>query len=336
MNAVTASSSTAAPSHDDVLIVDSLSKTFGGRRRRSEAVLAVDRVSFTLTPGKALALVGESGSGKSTIARLIARLYRPTYGRIFIDGVELRRHLGRRGVLRYRRRVQMIFQDPFASLNPVKTVQHHLLRPLKLHHRMSRSERRRQALELLSAVGLEPANEIILKYPHQLSGGQRQRVAFAAALAADPSVLIADEPTSMLDVSLRVGLLNLIAELKDHRRLALLFITHDLASARYVADDIVVLYRGRMVEQGPAEELLRNPQHPYTQLLLTAAPDADERPRPLPVRPAMNVPPVGGCGFEPRCPLAFERCRIEEPQSVDVGAAHQVRCFAVELTRRSA
>jgi peptide/nickel transport system ATP-binding protein len=222
----TVTTSAAAGPSDAVLVVDSLSKTFGGRRRRGAVVLAVDRVTLTLAPGRALALVGESGSGKTTIARLIARLYRPSGGRIVVDGVELPRRLGRRSVLRYRRRVQMIFQDPFASLNPVKTVQHHLVRPLKLHHRLSRAERRRRALELLSAVGLEPAHEIILKYPHQLSGGQRQRVAFAAALAADPSVLIADEPTSMLDVSLRVGLLNLIGELKDRRRLALLFITH--------------------------------------------------------------------------------------------------------------
>ena len=330
------STAAAAPPDDAILVVDCLSKSFGRRRRRGESVLAVDRVSFTLAPGKALALVGESGSGKSTIARLIARLYRPSAGRIVVDGAELPRHLGRRGLLRYRRRVQMIFQDPFASLNPVKTVQHHLLRPLKLHQRLSRAERGRQALELLSAVGLEPAQEIILKYPHQLSGGQRQRVAFAAALAATPSVLIADEPTSMLDVSLRVGLLNLITELKDRRRLALLFITHDLASARYVADEIVVLYRGRMVEQGPAEELLHNPQHPYTRLLLIAAPDADEEPAALPARPALTEPPIGGCSFEPRCPLAFERCRLEEPQSVDVANAHQVRCFAVEQARPSA
>lgn len=336
---MTASAPTPAATEDSdnaVLFVDCLSKSFGRRRRRGETVLAVDRVSFTLSPGRALALVGESGSGKSTIARLIARLYRPSAGRITVNGVELRRHLGRRGLRRYRGQVQMIFQDPFASLNPVKTVQHHLLRPLKLHQRMSRAERRMQALELLSAVGLEPAREIILKYPHQLSGGQRQRVAFAAALAVNPSVLIADEPTSMLDVSLRVGLLNLIGELKERRRLALLFITHDLASARYVANDIVVLYRGRMVEQGPAEELLRNPQHPYTRLLLTAAPDADKAPLALPARPAVSAPPVGGCSFEPRCPLAFERCRIEEPQSVDVGDAHQVRCFAVEQSRHSA
>jgi peptide/nickel transport system ATP-binding protein len=235
----------------------------------------------------------------------------------------------RRRALRFRKSVQLIFQDPFASLNPVKNVEHHLLRPLKLHHRLGRQERRERALDLLSLVGLQPARDVIKKYPHQLSGGQRQRVAFAAALAADPSVLIADEPTSMLDVSLRVELLNLIDELKERRQLALLFITHDLASARYVADEIMVLYRGRMVEQGPAEALLRAPRHPYTQLLLSAAPDVHKDRVELPVRETDRDPPTGGCPFEPRCPLAFARCRVEEPQSTGVARGHVVRCFAV-------
>jgi peptide/nickel transport system ATP-binding protein len=313
-----------------VLVAEDLSKIFGKRRRKAPCVLAVDRVSFTLEPGRALALVGESGSGKSTVARLLARLYLPSGGRIVIEGEELPRRLNRRKTLRYRKAVQLIFQDPFASLNPVKTVEHHLLRPLKLHQQLTRRARRERALELLTVVGLEPAEEVIKKYPHQLSGGQRQRVAFAAALAAQPSVLIADEPTSMLDVSLRVGLLNMIDELKARQRLALLFITHDLASARYVADEIIVLYRGRMVEQGPAEELLRTPRHPYTQLLLSAAPDVRKAETELPVRAATSDAPIVGCPFEPRCPLAFTRCRVEEPQSFEVGSGHVVRCFAVE------
>jgi peptide/nickel transport system ATP-binding protein len=315
---------------EPVLVAEDLSKIFGKRRRKAPGVLAVDRVSFTLTPGRALALVGESGSGKTTIARLLARLYLPSGGRIVVKGAELPRRLSRRKTLRYRKVVQLIFQDPFASLNPVKTVEHHLLRPLKLHQQLPRGARRERALELLTVVGLEPADEMIKKFPHQLSGGQRQRVAFAAALAAEPSVLIADEPSSMLDVSLRVGLLNMIDELKERQRLALLFITHDLASARYVADEIMVLYRGRMVEQGAAEELLRAPRHPYTQLLLSAAPDVHKPQEELPVREATNDVPVVGCPFEPRCPLAFERCRVEEPQSLQVGAEHVVRCFAVE------
>ena len=316
--------------HEPVLVAENLSKIFGKRRRKAPGVLAVDRVSFTLTPGRALALVGESGSGKTTIARLLARLYLPSGGRIVVKGAELPRRLGRRKTLRYRKVVQLIFQDPFASLNPVKTVEHHLLRPLKLHQQLSRGARRERSLELLTVVGLEPAEEMVKKFPHQLSGGQRQRVAFAAALAAEPAVLIADEPSSMLDVSLRVGLLNMIDELKQRQRLALLFITHDLASARYVADEIMVLYRGRMVEQGSAEELLRTPRHPYTQLLLSAAPDVHKAQQELPVREATSDVPVVGCPFEPRCPLALERCRVEEPQSLQVGAEHVVRCFAVE------
>jgi peptide/nickel transport system ATP-binding protein len=323
--------STTASDSGAVLVADQLSKRFGSHRLRgAPGVLAVDRVDIELSPGRTLALVGESGSGKSTVARLLARLYAPSGGRILVDGAALPRRLGRRRALRYRKQVQMIFQDPFASLNPVKTVEHHLMRPLKLHQHLHRQERRARAVELLESVGLTPPEEILPKYPHQLSGGQRQRVAFAAALAVDPTVLIADEPTSMLDVSIRVGLLNLIAELKHRRRLAMLFITHDLASARYVADDILVLYNGRMVEQGPAEEVLTNPRHPYTQLLIAAAPDVGEPPSKLPMRSGTGPMPAVGCAFEPRCPYALSRCAHEEPQSTPVAAAHAVRCFAVE------
>jgi ABC-type glutathione transport system ATPase component len=219
-----------------------------------------------------VALVGESGSGKSTIARLLLRLTGADAGEIRLDGVDVLAR-ERRASLAYRARVQMIFQDPFGSLNPVHGVAHHLVRPLLRHRRCAPGEARRGALELLRTVGLEPAEEFLERRPHELSGGQRQRVAIARALAVEPDVLIADEPTSMLDVSIRVGILNLLARLKRERGLAILLITHDLASARYLADRVLVLYRGQVVEDGPTDDVVERPRHPYTQALLAAVAD---------------------------------------------------------------
>jgi peptide/nickel transport system ATP-binding protein len=237
------------------LEVRELSKSFAKLR-------AVDDVSFELRPGTITALVGESGSGKSTVARLIAQLYEPTSGRIVFD----------RGAKSYRSQVQMIFQDPFGSLNPVKTVRHHIERPLRIHDVVPRERVTARVHELLELVGLVPPEYVAAKYPHQLSGGQRQRVAIARALAVEPTVLVADEPISMLDVSIRIGILNLMLKLKVELGIALLYITHDLASARYVADEVLVMYAGQIVEQGPTEDVLLEPLHLYTQLLLSAVP----------------------------------------------------------------
>jgi peptide/nickel transport system ATP-binding protein len=252
-----------------VLAVEGLTKEFRGNVR------AVEDVTFTLQPGRITALVGESGSGKSTVARLLVGLYRPTRGTILFDGHDVTRLRGRRRLVRYRSQVQMVFQDPFGSLNPVKTVGHHLARPLLVHGVVPRSQVRDRVHELLRSVGLVPPQEIAAKFPHQLSGGQRQRVAVARALAVEPAVVLADEPISMLDVSIRIGILNLILDLKE-RGIAFLYITHDIASARYVADDILVMYRGRIVEQGPTDAVLQNPQHEYTKLLLSAVPRASQ------------------------------------------------------------
>jgi peptide/nickel transport system ATP-binding protein len=235
---------------------------------------AVDDVSFTLRPGTITALVGESGSGKSTVARILAKLYEPTSGSVLFDGRETA-GLGRRDVRRYRSRVQMIFQDPFGSLNPVRTIRHHIERPLKIHRVVPRSEVTGRVHELLSTVGLVPAAAYAAKYPHELSGGQRQRVAIARALAVQPAVILADEPTSMLDVSIRLGVLNLMLELKRQRNIAFLYITHDLGSARYLADEVLVMYAGRILEQGPTDDVLQHALHPYTQLLLSAVPDPE-------------------------------------------------------------
>jgi peptide/nickel transport system ATP-binding protein len=253
------------------LEVRGLTKEFG----RRPPLRAVDDVSFTLTPGKVTALVGESGSGKSTVARLLSKLYTPTDGTIRFRGEDVSRVRGRRALLAYRSEVQMIFQDPFASLNPVKKVQHHIERPLRIHGLVSSRQVDARVRELLQTVGLVPPDEIAQKYPHQLSGGQRQRVAIARALAVEPAVVLADEPISMLDVSIRIGLLNLMADLKRELGIAFLYITHDIASARYVADEVLVMYAGRIVEQGPTDEVLHRPLHAYTRLLLSAVPNPE-------------------------------------------------------------
>jgi peptide/nickel transport system ATP-binding protein len=300
----------------------------------SRAVHAVEDASLTLHAGRALALVGESGSGKSTIARLLARLYEPTSGTIAFKGEPVK--AGKSSLRAYRRHVQMVFQDPFASLNPVHNVRYLLSRPLRLHKlARTKKEETEQILALLDRVSLSPAEQFIQKYPHQLSGGQRQRVAIAHALAARPEVLLADEPVSMLDVSIRLDILNLLLQLKDDEQLALLFITHDIASARYFAEDTMVMYAGQTVEGGPSDEVIQRPGHPYTKLLISAAPDPDtmtgedRRTVALPARgeiPSLIKPP-GGCRFHPRCPFAMPICRERFPARADLGGGHWTHCF---------
>ncbi|MGP3966306.1 ABC transporter ATP-binding protein [Streptomyces sp. 6N223] len=261
------------------LEVRDLVKDYGVRDGLRRARLrAVNHVSFTLTPGRTVALVGESGSGKSTVAKMIARLERPTAGQIIATRPDGRPVGGRE----YRDHVQMVFQDPFASLNPFHTVEHHLARPLKLHGRTrGRAETRKQVEQLLERVNLTPARDMAQRRPHELSGGQRQRVAIARALAPGAQVIVADEPVSMLDVSIRLGVLNLLARLQREDNLAVLYITHDLATARHFSDDILVMYRGRVVERGPADDVILTPQHSYTRLLAAAAPNPEERGRSL-------------------------------------------------------
>ena len=249
------------------------SKRFLGPERR---VVAAADVALSVHRGEAVALVGESGSGKSTIAKIILRLERPDGGRILLDGEDVLARDRHRASLAYRSQVQMIFQDPFGSMNPIHTIGHHLERPLLRHHKATRSEVRERSLELLRSVGLEPADEFIDRHPYELSGGQLQRVAIARALAVDPAILVADEPTSMLDVSIRMEVLQLLARLKRDRQVGILLITHDLASARYLADRILVLYRGRIVEDGPSEKIVGNPEHPYTRALLGAIASAEQ------------------------------------------------------------
>lgn len=304
-----------------------------GARR---AVHAVEDATFALYPGRATALVGESGSGKTTVARMLARIYDPTSGVIRFQGKPIRLSHSSRELREYRRHVQLVFQDPFGSLNPVHSVRYHLSRPLKVFgHARTERQVTEQVLALLRRVSLSPAEQFIEKYPHQLSGGQRQRVAIARALAVQPEVLLADEPVSMLDVSIRLDILNLLLRLKDEEKLALLFITHDIASARYFAEETLVMYAGQMVEGGPSEEVIQTPKHPYTQLLLSAAPDPDRihgaqhQPQQVEARgeiPSLISPPTG-CRFHPRCPHAMPQCKERFPGRTDLGHGHWTNCF---------
>ncbi len=318
-----------------ILEADHLRKHFPVRQYRPlakpQVVHAVEDISMALSAGHAMALVGESGSGKTTVARMLARLYEPTSGAIRFRGAPVG-STKRGGLHAYRHHVQMVFQDPFASLNPVHSVRHHLGRALRLHDRAhSQSEETAQILALLNKVSLTPADQFIEKYPHQLSGGQRQRVSIARALAVGPEVLLADEPVSMLDVSIRLGVLNLLLRLKQEERLAVLFITHDIASARYFAEETLVMYAGQTVEGGPSDAVIQQPKHPYTQLLISAAPDPD-RPssaKPLPARgeiPSLITPPPG-CRFHPRCPHAMPICHERFPGRTDLGGGHWTNCF---------
>ena len=271
--------------------------------------------------------MGESGSGKSTIARMVARLVQPSKGEIRFDGVDVLK-AERRPSKAWRRRVQMVFQDPFGSLNPVHTVLHHVARPLLLHGRATPEDVRAAAQELLERCGLRPAELYLDQHPHSLSGGQRQRVAIARALAPGPDLLLADEPTSMLDVSIRTDVLRLLRSLRDDRGLAQILITHDLAAARFVADRILVLYAGQLMELSAADDLVERPLHPYARLLMAAVP----RPggslfAPLPAAPGRpeTVDPKPGCPFASRCPDATARCRGETPAVHDVDG-RLVRC----------
>jgi len=304
---------------DDILTVDGLTRHFTiGSAVSRRTLHAVDDVSFTIGRQEIVALAGESGSGKSTIARLLAGVYRPTAGTITFHGS---------------RHIPMVFQDPFASLNPVFRTRHGILRDIKLHRpEISAEERRHEAERVFEEVGL-PAQKLDA-FPYELSGGQRQRVGFAQAVATKPELIIADEPVSMLDVSIRIGLLNLMSTLRDIERTSILYITHDLASARYVADRLIVLYAGQIAEQGPIDRVLEAPRHPYTRLLVSSVPD----PNPAsfasfgvegtlaPIADAGEPPkvvnPGPGCRFRWRCPLREQICDTETPQLINDVACH--------------
>ena len=254
------------------LVVEAAVKTYRSQRRGEPAVTAVDDVSFTIAPGASVGLVGASGSGKSTLAKLVTGLERPTSGTISFGDLRVDRLRGPRGLRAYRKRVQMVFQDPYAALNPVHTVGYVLSRPVVNHLGFDARRAEERVGELLETVGLTPAAQFVDKLPHQLSGGQRQRVVIARALACEPDLIVADEPISMLDVSLRAGILRLLEQLRQDHGVSLLYITHDLLSARVVTDELIVLNQGRIVEHGPTRDVLRDPRDAYTRQLLAALP----------------------------------------------------------------
>jgi oligopeptide/dipeptide ABC transporter ATP-binding protein len=324
-----------------LLEVDGLSRYFGLRGFWSKKTLhAVDDVSFTIGRREIVALVGESGSGKSTVARLLALVYKPDAGEIRFDGEPISRLRGRVDKLAYRGHVPMVFQDPYSSINPAYRVSHSIMRAIKLHRPdLSQSDRHAEAIRVMTAVGLSPAGEMLSKYPYELSGGQRQRVGFAQALALRPKLILADEPVSMLDVSIRVGVLNLMAELRAREDVSILYITHDLASARYVADRVIVMYAGHVVEVGPAEQVLADPRHPYTQLLLSAVPDPrapreDSGPSDA-AEPPRVINPTPGCRFEPRCPFAIDECRTVTPRLGEVAPGQLAACHVALANARA-
>jgi peptide/nickel transport system ATP-binding protein len=313
-----------------------------GPGQHGKEVHAVEPTSLALHAGRITALVGESGSGKSTLARMLALAYPPTEGEIRLDGAPVKQARTARGKRAYYRQVQMVFQDPFSSLSPVHRLRYILSRPLQLHgHASGRADLERQILDLLNRVNLTPADQFIDKFPHELSGGQRQRVAIARALAARPKVLLGDEPVSMLDVSIRLDILNLLGTLRDDEGLAILYITHDIAGARYFADEIKVLYAGQLVESGPADAVVEQPRHPYTRLLLESAPDPDrdggllDEPEVVDDEETLGEPPSlvdppTGCRFHPRCPLAKPVCATAFPPRKQFDDGQWVHCWSYD------
>lgn len=305
-----------------------------GKLMSRQTLHAVDGVDLSIGRGEIVALVGESGSGKSTIARLLALVYQPTRGEIWFEDKPLSRLRGRRRKLAYSAAVPMVFQDPYSSLNPAYRVSHGILRGMKLHREdLSGTQRRAELNRVLEAVGLVPA-DTRNRFPFELSGGQRQRVGFAQALALRPKLIVADEPVSMLDVSIRVGVLNLMGELREQEGVSFLYITHDVASARYLADRVLVMYAGHLVEQGSTEDVLQRPKHPYTQLLVSAVPDPRAELRLADARdvgePPKVVDPKPGCRFRQRCPLAIAKCETVTPELRELGDGRRVACHVAE------
>ena len=293
---------------------------------------AVDDVSFTIDRGRTLGVVGESGCGKSTTGRAILRIVEPTEGEILFDGEDIR-SLGKDQMRRMRTRMQIIFQDPFSSLNPRKTVSETIAEPLKLNGIITdKGKRMERVAEIMEIVGL--AERLYNAYPHELDGGRRQRIGIARALALNPQFIVCDEPVSALDVSIQAQILNLMDELQEKMGLTYMFITHDLSVVHYFADDIAVMYLGRLIEKAPAKELFRNPVHPYTQALLSAipVPSIHNKRKRILLKGEITSPvdPKPGCRFASRCPYASSRCHSEEPQLKEIAPGHFNACFLNE------
>ena len=330
------------PRDETVLTVSNLRKLFPVSRgilgtllrKPQRYVHAVDGVSFSVARGEILGLVGESGSGKTTTALNVLGLDEPTGGEILFNGQSVPELVHSRERLRLRRQVQIIFQDPYESLNPRQTVFATVTEPLEVHRLVkSREEKIERVTAALDAAGLKPPETFFHRYPQELSGGQRQRVVIAGALVLNPQLLVADEPVSMLDVSIRADILNLLSQLRDEHGITILYITHDLATAAYFTDRVAVMYLGRIVEIGPTKTVLSDPRHPYTQALLSVIPVPNPRRRRKRMILVGETPnPIdlpSGCRFHPRCPVASAQCSQTEPQLQSVDPDHQVACLSV-------
>jgi peptide/nickel transport system ATP-binding protein len=301
-------------------------------RGERPAVKAVDGVSFTVDRGESLGILGESGCGKTTLGRLLLRLIKPTAGEIHFDGRPLAEHAGD-ALLSFRRRAQLVFQNPFDALNPRFTMAASLAEPLR-NTRLPASEHAERIRTAMRRVHLPDVETYADKYPHQLSGGQLQRVVLARALVVEPEFIVADEPVSMLDVSVRAGILNVMKEIGEQMGLAAAYISHDLALVRYVCERTLTMYCGVVVEDGPTDEVVRRPQHPYTQALVKAVPvpHVDQSRDPLPIKggvPDARNPP-SGCRFRDRCPYAFQRCADEVPPLREIGSRHRAACHLLD------
>lgn len=316
---------------EEILSVQNLTKNFikKGIFSSSKTVIrAVDGISFVLRKGEILVLAGESGSGKTTLARLILRSIEPDSGKVFFDGMEVDHN--KKNLEKIRMQCQMIHQDPYASINPRMRVSDIIMEPLEIHKIGTYQERKNMILDALREVKLEPAEEIFSKFPHMLSGGQRQRVVLARALVLKPKLIIADEPVSMLDVSIRAEILELMQELQQKHRISYIYITHDLSTARYFGQKIAILYLGKIVESGPVDDVLLHPRHPYTQALIDAISEPDPEnlmhEKKIRINEPLDIDVYHGCRFRARCPYAIEKCK-EEPPLEQVDQDRLAACF---------
>ncbi|MFN8382210.1 MAG: ABC transporter ATP-binding protein [Anaerolineales bacterium] len=322
-------------STDNFLEVRGLKKYFEVGRpslfsRQSRSLHAVDGVDFTLRRSEVIALVGESGCGKSTLALLLMGLEDPTEGTVKYEGRDIT-HLDDRQRKDLRRKIQMVFQDPYESLNPTQTIEEIVTEPLIVHGFANTPDREERVKKAMEDAGLKPAEVYLNRHPHELSGGQRQRVVIAAALVLEPEIILADEPVSMLDVSIRAEIINLLAELRITRQIAVIFITHDLGSVGFFADRVAVMYLGRIVEIGTMLEVLEKPQHPYTKALISVIPVPNPRLRRERIILQGETPnPIDiptGCRFHPRCPVAFATCKVSDPPLATLSKTHQASCL---------
>lgn len=318
---------------ENVLELKDVSMYFPVKRfgTKMQYVNAMYDVSFAIKEGEIVSLVGESGSGKTTTAKVVSKLHEPTKGDVLFRGQDVfARSAKQKG---YKKAVQMIFQNPYEVLNPTHTIESILQRPFKIHKLATKADLRERLAQSLAGVGLEPPEKYLGKFPHELSGGERQRINIARAISVEPKLLLADEPTSMLDVSMKMIIMNMLRRFRDEQQIALLYITHDLAGARYIADRIAVMYAGMIVEMGPADAVIQKAYHPYTQLLRSAAPQPEKGFRQGKLTTKGDIPnlmdPPKGCRFHPRCPLASEECSAKVPELKGVADNHIVRCIKV-------